>query len=172
MLTERSRQTRRLSVLCFSGGLTFLNGSSHPAFSSKHGGSVQIKRLDLESLIQGIRAQTVWLFEDLEKACFSWVTLSSFSDRWWWRREAILERKGFCCRGTEIFGSWGHRIIGCGKKKLLLSVLTNILHFQAVTKEMKSRNHDFCFRIQISDCLRVYFFHYVCFQPPSLVSLC
>lgn len=70
MPTERTRQMRRLSVLCFSGGLTFLSGSS-PAFSSKHGGSVQIKGLDFESLIQGIRAQTVWLFEDFEKACFS-----------------------------------------------------------------------------------------------------
>lgn len=137
MLTERTRQMRRLSVLCFSGGLTFLNGSSHPAFSSKRGGRVQIKGLDLESLIQGIRAQTVWLFEGFEKACFSWVTLSSFSDHWWWRGMAIIERKDFCCRETEMFGPWGHRIMECGRERLSLSVLMNILHFQNVTKEIE-----------------------------------
>lgn len=134
----------------FQQGLTFLNGSSHPAFSSKCGGRVQIKRLDLESLIQGIRAQTVWLFEDFEKACFSWVTHSSFSDHRWWRRAAILERKGFCCREMEMFGPWGHRIMGCDRERLSLSVLMNSLHFQTVTKEIEWW---LLFRVFFSLCL-------------------
>lgn len=50
----------------FQWGLASLNHSAHPAFSRKHGGRVQIKGLGLESLIQRIRAQTAWLFEEVE----------------------------------------------------------------------------------------------------------
>ena len=155
MLTERTRQMRRLSVLCFSGGLTFLNSSSHPEFSSKHGGSVQIKGLDLESLIHGIRAQTVWLFERFEKACFSWVTLSLFSDHWWWRR-GHFRKEGFLLQGNV----WTMGAQGQG-------VSMNILHFQTVTKEVERwllfLNSNFW---QLS-----LFSHYVCFRPPSPVTL-